>query len=389
MLFSFCYLFFLQGEILAEAQFVYSKGITSYNILVGAFIITVVLQILQWIVAMLSRLPSRHHALSYLPSMLLLAILTDVNKEAIVHFSFGAWTWLVPCILCAYILIVVLVRKVDNDASVYAYDFKSQIYPNFIILFFLMLGVGAIPQSSDVYHYELKAERLILEKDYEGAAKVGERSLRTSARLTRLRMYALSKQGLLAERLFDYPQHDGSLGLLDIADTLSIERFTSQDICFHLGAYCGKSIQSTERYYKLMLGDSIWNQHTADYYLCSLLLDKNLKEFQRQLPRYYNLSDSVVGAYDSLPRAYREALLQLGVKKYALQGKIVMGADTLATLSDFEMVARFRDYNELKASLKDETERINRTHREFGNTYWWYCDFSQKASGELTKIEND
>ena len=164
MLFSFCYLFFLQGEILAEAQFVYSKGITSYNILVGAFIITVVLQILQWIVAMLSRLPSRHHALSYLPSMLLLAILTDVNKEAIVHFSFGAWTWLVPCILCAYILIVVLVRKVDNDASVYAYDFKSQIYPNFIILFFLMLGVGAIPQSSDVYHYELKAERLILEK---------------------------------------------------------------------------------------------------------------------------------------------------------------------------------------------------------------------------------
>ena len=66
-----------------------------------------------------------------------------------------------------------------------------------------------------------------------------------------------------------------------------------------------------------------------------------------------------------------------------------MGADTLATLSDFEMVARFRDYNELKASLKNETERINRTHREFGNTYWWYCDFSQKASGELTKIEND
>ena len=36
MLFSFCYLFFLQGEILAEAQFVYSKGITSYNILIGA-----------------------------------------------------------------------------------------------------------------------------------------------------------------------------------------------------------------------------------------------------------------------------------------------------------------------------------------------------------------
>ena len=390
ILFSFCNLFFLQGEILAEAQFVYSKGVTSYNILIGAIVITVVLQIIQWIVALSSRLPSRWLALSYLPSMLLLAMVTDVNKDAIIHFSFGAWIWVIPCILCVYVLWVIAVKKLfNNEVSIRSKDIKSQIYPNFIILFFLMLVVGTVPQSSDVYHYELKAERLIMEKDYEGAAKVGERSLRTSARLTRLRMYALSKQGLLAERLFDYPQHDGSRGLLDIADTLSIERFTSQDICFHLGAYCGKSVQTTERYYKLVLGDSIWNQHTVDYYLCSLLLDKNLKEFQRQLPRYYNLADSVVGAYDNLPRAYREALLQIGAKKYALQGKIVIGADTLTTLSDFDMVARFRDYNELKDTLKDETERINRTHREFGNTYWWYCDFSQKASGELTKIEND
>ncbi len=389
MLFSFCYLFFLQGEILAEAQFVYSKGITTYNIFIGAAIITVVLQIIQWVVSMLSRLPSRGHALTYLPSMLLLAILTDVNREAIVHFSFGAWVWVAPAILIAYILLVIFVRRMDSDTSTHAQNIKSQIYPNFIILFFLMLGVGAIPQSSDVFHYELKTERLILEKDYEGAAKVGERSLRTSARLTQLRMYALSKQGLLAERLFDYPQHDGSRGLLNVADTSSFERFTSQDICLHLGAYCGKSIKTTERYYKLVLGDSIWNEHTVDYYLCSLLLDKNLKEFQRQLPRYYNLSDSIVGAYDNLPRAYREALLQIGVKQYALQGKIVIGADTLATLSDYEMVARFRDYNEFKATLQDETECINRTHREFGNTYWWYCDFSQKASGELTKIEKD
>ena len=49
ILFSFCYLFCLQGEILAEAQFVYSKGVTSYNILIGAIVISVVLQIIQWV----------------------------------------------------------------------------------------------------------------------------------------------------------------------------------------------------------------------------------------------------------------------------------------------------------------------------------------------------
>lgn len=365
MLFSFCYLFFLQGEILAEAQFVYSKGVTSYDILIGAIIITVILQIVQWIVSMLSRLPSRAHALSYLPSMLLLAMLTDVNEEAIEHFSFGAWVWVTPCILVAYILLVIFVKKVDHDNSVDSRGIKSQIYPKFVILFLLILCVGAIPQTTDVYHYELKTERLILAKDYEGAAAVGKKSLRATARLTQLRMYALSKQDLLAENLFDYPQYYGSKGLLDIADTSSLERFTTQDICFHLGAFCGKSIQTADRYYRLMLGDSICNQHTADYYLCSLLLDKKLPEFLRQLPRYYDLSDSI--AYESLPRAYREALLQTGKK------------------TDFDTDARFRDYNELKASLKDETERINKTHREFGNTYWWYYDYSHLAKGELQK----
>lgn len=389
MVFSFCYLFFLQGEILAEAQFVYSKGVTSYNILNGAIICTVVFQIIQWVVALLSRVPSRCHALSYLPSMLMLAILTDVNREAIAHFSFGAWVWVAPCILAVYVFVVYLLRKMSDDSNVSTQSIKSQVYPNFIILFVLMLCVGAIPQSSDIYHYELKAERLIMEKDYEGAAKVGEKSLRTSARLTQLRMFALSKQGLLAERLFDYPQHDGSRGLLDIADTSSLERFTSRDICAHLGAYCGKNIYTAERYYQRVLSDSIWNQHTVDYYLCSLLLDKNLKEFQRQLPRYYNLSDSIVGAYDSLPRAYREAMLQIGKRTYALQGKIVVDADTLAALTDYEMIDRFREYNEFKATYADETERINRTHREFGNTYWWYYDFSQKASGELQKMEEN
>lgn len=385
ILFSFCYLFFLQGEILTEAQFVYSKGITSYNLFIGALVITVILQVFQWIVGLLSCLPSRWHALSYLPSMLLLAILTDVNKDVIAHFSFGAWLWVTPSILVAYILIVIMIRKMDHDDSIYIRGIKSQIYPNFIILFFLMLGVGAIPQSTDVYHYELKAERLILDKDYEGAAAVGKEALRASDRLTQLRMYALSKLGILPECLFDYPQYYGSQGLLDIADTSSLERFTTQDICLHLGAYCGKSIQTTDRYYKILLGDSICNQHTVDYYLCSLLLDKKLPEFLQQLPRYYNLSDSIAGAYDSLPRAYREALLQVGKKTYALQGKIVVGTDTLITLSDFEMITRFRDYNELKVSLKDDTERVNQTHREFGNTYWWYYDYSHLAKGELQR----
>jgi len=375
MLFSFCYLYFLRGEILAEAQFVYSKGVTTYNVLIGAIIITVILQIVQWVVSKLSSLPSRWHALSYVPSMLMLTILTDVNRTTIDHFSFGDWLWVAPVVLVVYVLLVLIVKRWGHGNKDEMYDVKSLAYPNYIILFLLILMAGSVPQSTDVYHFELKAERLILEKDYKGASEVGERSLFTSARLTHLRMYALSKQGLLAERLFEYPQYYGSKGLLDIADTLSTYRLTTQDICFHLGALCGKSIHDANRYYQLMLGDSIWNRYTADYYLCGLLLDNQLSEFRQQLPLYYNLSDSVEGAYDLLPKAYREALLVMGNQRKAEEGKIFYGQDSITTLTDVEMIDRYRDYLGMKARLKDPTERINRTRREFGKTYWWYHDY--------------
>ena len=132
-----------------------------------------------------------------------------------------------------------------------------------------------------------------------------------------------------------------------------------------------------------MLGDSIWNQHTADYYLCSLLLDRKLKEFSRDLPLYYDLSDSIPHAYDHLPKAYREALLLTGQRRAAMDGIILVGADTLAKFSDQSFIAQFRDYNELQAEVKDVTERINKTHREFGKTYWWYYEYSQQAKGEI------
>ena len=119
--------------------------------------------------------------------------------------------------------------------------------------------------------------------------------------------------------------------------------------------------------------------------MCSLLLDKELSTFQHQLPRYYNLSDTLVGAYDRLPTAYREALLLIGQHKAALDGHIVIQHDTLATLADIELVNRFRDYCALRDTLTDKTERVNRTHREFGDTYWWYYEFSHLATGELKK----
>lgn len=382
MLFSFCYLFFLQGDILAQAQFVYSQGVTSYSILGGAIIITVVLQIVQWIVSMILRLPSRVYSLTYLPSALMLALITAIDESTMIHFTFGIWKWLIPVILVFY-LVLVIVLKNTVSYNEYSDSLKIQLYPNFIILFVLILCSGSVPRTSDVLHYELKTERLLMEKEWAEASQVGNKSLRTSTRLTQLRMYALSKQDSLADCLFYYPQLYGSRGLLDVNDTASTRRLSARDICLHLGAFCGKTIKSTERYLQLMMADTIYNRHTVDYYLCSFLLDKNMDAFYQNLHLYYNLSDTVVAPYDSLPRAYKEALLMMSEKQYALKGVLKIKGDSLATLSDTFMVSQYCNYTEMKVQIANQRERVNKTHRSFGKTFWWYYDYSDKGEGEL------
>ena len=80
-LFSFCFLYLFQSDILAAAQHALSNGLTSYKPLTGAIIITLVLQILQLLIYSLIRLRKRFHALTYLPSMLVLGFLTDINSD--------------------------------------------------------------------------------------------------------------------------------------------------------------------------------------------------------------------------------------------------------------------------------------------------------------------
>lgn len=384
MLFTFCYLFFLQGEVLAEAQHIFSQGITSYSPAIGALIIPVVLMIVQWIISLLSRLPNKAYSLSYAPSFLILAILADIDSLYDGQVAFDKWLWIAPVFMVLYVILVIVVKKVDFTSDDTDYYYKSILYPNYIILMFFILCLGSVPRTKDIDLYELKTERLIIDRDYAAAAEVGKKSLATSKRLTQLRMYALSKQGLLAEQMFEYPQLYGSAGLLDINDTTMRHRIHSSDICLHLGAFCGSTIKTPARYLEIMISDSLWNKHTADYYLCSLLLDKKLSQFRRDLPRFYNLSDTIPNAYDALPKAYKEALLAISDMDYALQGKIVINGDSIAMLSDTTYASDYKQYEAMKAGLTDLRERINKTHREYGHTYWWYFDFSEMGNGELS-----
>lgn len=389
------FLYFIQGDLLAEAQYVYSNGLTTYSILFGAIILTVVLLIVSRVMNILFHYPSELYVLSYLPSFLLLSVITSVNIDAFRDFTFGEWIWVFPLVLVVYFILILLIipklehfkRKSSNNY------FTKLIWKNSLIFLLLSLLTASVSNTNNVIYYELKAERLILNGKYNHVLEVGANSLETSRRLTELRMYALAKTGRLCDDLFDYPQYYGVDGLLDISDTTeSYYRFSSKNICKSMGAYCDKSVKSSGRYLQLMKekfsivddfvldtlsNDSlignlckkcyIRNKKIIDsYYLAYLLLDKNLDGVLRYFDNKY-----VFG--DSLPQAVKEALLLS--KSFEFKDSLI--SDTCYySLADTATVVKFIDYKLVSDTINDSTERRNRLRRKFGDTFWWYYDYS-------------
>lgn len=392
-LFSFVYLYFLQGDLLAQAQFVFSKGVTHYCLSIGALVITAVLQILQWIVALVIRVPSRWHSLTYYPSFLVLTVMTDLNEDIINDFHWGVWIWLFPLLLIVFAVLVQLAKASEEVLpDAYPNTLSAKLWTNYLVLFIMVILSGGCHRTPDTYLYELKAERLILEGKYAKAAQVGIKSLSTSERLDNLRCYALSKEGLLAENLFLYPQPYGAQGLLNVNDIDTLHhRFDARHICFSLGALKGQNVKSLKSFlslvepllkhradslaevdsFTLATSDSLRDEHlrrvnrnniqrrrAADYHLCSLLLSKDMKHFEHLLQTYYPPTEGDSTYVASLPRAYREAMTMLKPQ-----------------LADSLTLASYREYEHLKDSLSyNKLIQTNITRRHFGDTYWWYYD---------------
>ncbi len=356
-LFCFCFIYFIQGEILAEAQFVYSGGVTTYHDIMSPLIVTGVLLCIQWLCYTILRLPQRFYAVSFFPSATMLAMLSDIDRECIEHFSFGAWLWAFPLAIIFYFIVVLLLREFYQDKLQDKQTYDVIITPNCIVLLAMFLWVGSVANNNDLFLYELKTERLVAEGDYDGAVDVGERSLVSSPKLTQLRMYSLAKQGQLAERIFDFPQYYGTKGLLAPYDTLH-RRMKTYRMYRDLGAIPNNTIKTTKRYLQLVVADdSLRTQMAVDYYLCYHLLNKDLKSFEDLLFVNYNPEK------EQLPRAYQEALIL----------KAEQDGDSLSFISP-DVRERYNAYKLTKVQYLTDNSRKNRTRQLYGNSYWWYYE---------------
>ena len=237
VVFSFCWLYYFQADVLMMSQHVLSKGLTHYNPLVGAVLITLLLGVIQYVVYGVIHLTKRFHALTYLPSMLILGMLSSVNPIGADGIEVG-FSWYTPIlvIVCWWMLTRMgrLAQEVEYDK---AFELFSQpMWINMLIMAFLMICVAWIGNSNAVLHYRMKVERCLLEGNIDGALKVGKKSLESDADLTMLRMYALARKGTMGESLFEYPVDANSSQMLPTDSLSTLMMYPVDSLYRFLGA---------------------------------------------------------------------------------------------------------------------------------------------------------
>ncbi|MCR4959127.1 MAG: DUF6057 family protein [Prevotella sp.] len=355
--FSFCWLYFFQSDVLAVGQHVLSGGKTHYNQLVGALLITLVLFLLQQVVHAFARLSRRSHALTYFPSMLVLTVLSCISPDIDRHFSFGPWVWVTPLLIAVWLALVWLGRQIypfANDLKESTGIFSRRMWMNVMLMVAMMIGVALFGNTNAVFHYTAHAEASLARDDTDEALRVGARSLETDENLTMLRIFALSKKGQLADRLFEYAIRGTSADMLPLQGSKSRLRLMPDSILWsHFGRQPLPGM-TVSTYLDSLATDTLATPAHRDYRLMGQLIDRKLDAFVGTLPHYYPLTA------DSLPLHYREAL-----QLYQHQHDTILCRDSLMHL-------RFRKFLRYDSIYPNPRERKIRTEEEFSDTYWYY-----------------
>ncbi len=333
-LFTFLYLYSYQADVIAVGQHVLSGGKTKYDEFIGALLITFVLYCVHLFVYALTKLNKRTHALTYFPSLFILAALSGFVQSDSGGITWKPWLWLTPVLGVIYCLLVYLaIQYQPYETEVKAKRLLSRtMWINLLVMVVMFFLVGISGSHDNVFRFRMQMETRLYDNDVNGALEIGSQSPDTDVLLTSLRAYALARQGKLAERLFYYP-------IKGEADALKLSNNSEKPIYFP---------------YERIVTLSQSKRHRADYDLMSMLLDREITGFAEKLYRYYPQ-----GSY--IPRHYREALvLENRLTEHQSNG-----------FSDEEMEEEYKEFATLRKK-SDVQKRKALLKESFGHTYWYY-----------------
>ncbi len=354
--FSFFFIAIYQSPLLEALYDHVATGKLNYNGYLVAGIISPLLTLLAVWLNKLAKFQREWTAMAYLPSALLLAFMTDVDRSVyaggksyvswIVVFAVGLFIYFA----LSFVLQRVLFEKIKNLAM----SANRIIWRNLILFVLMFCIAGTLSNGEENFKREALTASRYKSGDVKGALAVGYKSLNASRELTAMRAYIMAKEELLGECLFEYPQFYGAEGLLPYpAQTSPL----SPDTVY---AFLGDSLMHGEScmdYLKRLAYTDSLGAAARDYYLSALLLEKKVVEFEEELQR-------ICGTYnpDSLPKHYREALLLLS--EFADDYCLELESDTLPEL--------FEEMREIERKYDDALVRNNYVRKKFGRTYWWY-----------------
>lgn len=355
-LFSFLFVAVYQSPLLEVLYDYVATGKLDYNGYLVAAVISPLLTLLALWLNRIAKFQREWTAMAYLPSVLLLAFITDIDRSLYV----GGWSstsWIVIFSVAmfvyaalAFVLQRVLFEKIKNLAM----STNRMIWRNLILFVIMFCLAGTLSNGEENFKREALVASRYKGGDAEGALAVGYKSLDASRELTAMRAYILAKENSLGERLFEYPQLYGAEGLLPFAQQTS--PLSPDSVATLLGDTI-KENENTLYYLRRLAHADTLCVAARDYYLSALLLEKEVIEFEAELTR-------MCGSYraDSLPKHYREALLLL--KEFSSEYRL--------NLEDSVLNSKFRSLREVESKYDDALMRNNYVRKAFGRTYWWY-----------------
>ncbi|MGN0233377.1 MAG: DUF6057 family protein [Bacteroidaceae bacterium] len=301
--FSFFYLYFYQADYLAQFQFHFSHGETTYESLVGAVLIILPLLVLVFFCHKVLCWPLRLCALSWFPSSFLLTTVTSFRFPELPDYD-GGTPWF--CLVSLFVLFVIVacLCLMHPDATGERGTFSSYLSSNLFVLLLLFFMTGALGYDSGPGHRELRVGHLLHDGRYEEAIDCCPATAASTYRLYALRTAALAIEGQLGEQFFGYPVPEGMQTLLPrqsdslfVYDALPVLYRAMRSVPQSSDAFCER------RFLENTLAlDSLPRPLALDYLLCSCLLSGELHSFSQLLAQH---SDSLS---TSLPKHYREAL---------------------------------------------------------------------------------
>ena len=312
--------------------------------------------------------------MAFIPSYVVLGLMTGICPQSVDAVEND-----IPILRAAILLLVsamgILYSQVYHEDRGEHAPFSNYLGSNVLQVCVGIMFCISLTNSDRQLHLQQPLAQTIHRHDYTLANSIVPGATTTNNTIASLRVLALSKQGLMADRLFSIHGMYGSRCLLP--DTfLSAQIYhTTRLVYNHLqaipvnfdGDVTSFLQKAVERRMMVLQDsavthvDSLRARPLMDYYLCALLLDRDLPSFAKSLPRFY-------AQEAALPRHYREALA------------VYYAEDSLATrfASDAIMDSIYRDYTTLRCSFQDRPMAQRKACAEaFPSTYWNYYFFPE------------